>query len=70
VRFRGRVVRSASIASMLTTYRGKPVQEITASPRGSLDELGIPISPARMKCATSPSTRSGSRSRRSHEEED
>jgi len=55
VRFRGRgCAISQASASMLTDMIvGKPVQELKHFPTGDLlEELGIPISPARMKCAT------------------
>ena len=55
VRFRGRgCAISQASASMLTDMIvGKPIQELKRFPtRELLDELGIPISPARMKCAT------------------
>ncbi len=55
VSFRGRgCAISQASASMLTDMIvGKPVQELKQFPtRDLLDELGIQISPARMKCAT------------------
>jgi nitrogen fixation protein NifU and related proteins len=55
VRFRGRgCAISQASASMLTDLIvGKPVQDLKTFPtRDLLEELGIQISPARMKCAT------------------
>ena len=55
VRFRGRgCAISQASASMLTDLIvGRPVQELKTFPtKNLLDELGIQISPARMKCAT------------------
>ena len=55
VRFRGRCsAMSQASASMLTDLIvGKPLQELKTFPtKDLLDELGIQISPARMKCAT------------------
>jgi len=55
VRFRGRgCAISQASASMLTDMIvGKPVQDLKTFPTGDLlEELGIQISPARMKCAT------------------
>ncbi|TMF22871.1 MAG: iron-sulfur cluster assembly scaffold protein, partial [Chloroflexi bacterium] len=55
VRFRGRgCAISQASASMLTDLIvGKPLQELKTFPtKDLLDELGIQISPARMKCAT------------------
>jgi nitrogen fixation NifU-like protein len=55
VRFRGRgCAISQASASMLTDMIvGKPVKALKVFPtKDLLDELGIPISPARMKCAT------------------
>jgi len=55
VRFRGRgCAISQASASMLTDmFVGKPVHDLKAFPtKDLLEELGIQISPARMKCAT------------------
>jgi len=55
VRFRGRgCAISQASASMLTDMIvGKPVQDLKTFPtKELLEELGIQISPARMKCAT------------------
>jgi nitrogen fixation NifU-like protein len=55
VRFRGRgCAISQASASMLTDMIvGRPVQDLKIFPtKDLLDELGIQISPARMKCAT------------------
>lgn len=55
VRFRGRgCAISQASASMLTDMIvGKPVHDLKAFPtKDLLEELGIQISPARMKCAT------------------
>jgi nitrogen fixation NifU-like protein len=55
VRFRGRgCAISQASASMLTDLIvGKPVNDLKTFPtRDLLEELGIQISPARMKCAT------------------
>ena len=74
VRFRGRgCAISQASASMLTDMIvGKPVRELKSFPtRELLDELGIPISPARMKCATlSVNTLRVALNGDSHEEED
>lgn len=53
--FRGRgCAISQASASMLTDMIvGKPIDELRHFPsQAVLDELGVPISPARMKCAT------------------
>lgn len=54
VRFQGRgCAISQAAASMLSEMvEGKPVEEVVQlGKKDILDELGVPISPARMKCA-------------------
>lgn len=54
IRFSGRgCAISQAAASMLTEMvEGRPLEEVKAISRDDLlDELGVPISPARMKCA-------------------
>lgn len=55
VKFRGRgcAISQASASILTDMVVGRPVEELKHFPtRELLDELGIPISPARMKCAT------------------
>ena len=55
VRFRGRgcAISQASASMLSDMIVGRPVQELKTFPtKDLLDELGIQISPARMKCAT------------------
>ena len=55
VRFRGRgcAISQASASILTDMIVGKPLNELKAFPTQELlDELGIQISPARMKCAT------------------
>jgi nitrogen fixation NifU-like protein len=55
VKFRGRgcAISQASTSILTDMVIGKPVEELKRFPtKALLDELGIPISPARMKCAT------------------
>ena len=55
VKFRGRgcAISQASASILTDLVTGKPVEELKRFPtQDLLDELGIPISPARMKCAT------------------
>ena len=55
VRFRGRgcAISQASASILTDMIVGKPVNELKSFPtKDLLDELGIQISPARMKCAT------------------
>ena len=54
IKFSGRgCAISQAAASILTEMvEGRPIDEVTAISREDvLDELGVPISPARMKCA-------------------
>ena len=55
VKFRGRgcAISQASASILTDLVMGRPVDELKRFPtQALLDELGIPISPARMKCAT------------------
>jgi nitrogen fixation NifU-like protein len=55
VKFRGRgcAISQASASILTDMVAGRPVDELKHFPtQDLLDELGIPISPARMKCAT------------------
>ena len=55
VKFRGRgcAISQASASILTDLVVGKPIDELKRFPtKDLLDELGIPISPARMKCAT------------------
>jgi len=55
IRFRGRgcAISQASASILTDLVSGKPVDELKHFPsKVLLDELGIQISPARMKCAT------------------
>jgi nitrogen fixation NifU-like protein len=55
VRFRGRgcAISQASASILTDMIMGKPLNELKTFPTQELlDELGIQISPARMKCAT------------------
>lgn len=49
---RGCAVSQASASILMDMVHGRPVAEVLAISREDLlDELGIPVSPARMKCA-------------------
>lgn len=49
---RGCAVSQASASILMDMVQGRPVAEVLAIRREDLlDELGIPVSPARMKCA-------------------
>jgi nitrogen fixation protein NifU and related proteins len=55
VKFRGRgcAISQASASILTDLVTGRPIEELKRFPtKDLLDELGIPISPARMKCAT------------------
>jgi nitrogen fixation NifU-like protein len=49
---RGCAISQASASILTDELRGKTLDEITAmDPKELLDELGVPIGPARLKCA-------------------
>ncbi|MDQ6919883.1 MAG: SUF system NifU family Fe-S cluster assembly protein [Candidatus Dormibacteraeota bacterium] len=49
---RGCAISQASASIMTDELRGKTLDEITAlDPKDVLEELGVPIGPARLKCA-------------------
>jgi nitrogen fixation NifU-like protein len=49
---RGCAISQASASILTDELRGKTLDEITAlDPKGVLEELGVPIGPARLKCA-------------------
>jgi NifU homolog involved in Fe-S cluster formation len=49
---RGCAISQASASIMTDTLRGQTLDQIRAmNPRDLLDELGVPIGPARLKCA-------------------
>jgi len=55
LKFRGRgcAISQASASILTDLVTGKPIEEVKAFPtKELLEELGIQISPARMKCAT------------------
>ncbi len=55
LKFRGRgcAISQASASILTDLVNGKPIEEVKAFPtKELLEELGIQISPARMKCAT------------------
>lgn len=49
---RGCAISQASASIMTDTLRGQTLDEVRAmNPKDLLDELGVPIGPARLKCA-------------------